>query len=272
MNILITGGTGSFGQAFVKFLLKERLSERICIYSRDEYKQSLMRKDFNDERLRFFIGDVRDRDRLKRAFNGIDLVIHAAALKRIEVGFYDPIEMVRTNVDGSVNVIEASQDAFVKKVVYLSTDKAFEPVSPYGASKALSESLFLSANNITNKTRFSVTRYGNVAGSKGSVIPVWKESKGKVKITDPECTRFYMTMKEAVDLVWKTSLEMPKQIVIPELPAYRLGDLAEALGVETEVVGLPEWEKRHESMRKGLCSKDARRMSVEELRKAVTEL
>lgn len=284
-TVLITGGTGSFGQAFTKRLIEYKGLQKICIYSRDEYKQSLMRKSLNDDRLRYFIGDVRDRDRLKRAMQGIDLVVHAAALKRIEVGHYDPIEMVKTNVNGSINVIEAAQDANVPRVVYLSTDKAYQPISAYGASKCLSESLFLAANNITGgKTRFAVTRYGNVAGSTGSVIPVWRSlldtprvlhydvAVRQVPVTDPDCTRFYMTMRQATDLVWDTAQTMPNTVAIPDLPAYRLGDLADAMGADMLVTGLPAWEKKHESMGPGQSSEHARRMTVDELREAIAEL
>ena len=233
--------------------------------------------------MRYFIGDVRDRDRLKRAMQGIDLVVHAAALKRIEVGHYDPIEMVKTNVYGSINVIEAAQDANVPRVVYLSTDKAYQPISAYGASKCLSESLFLAANNITGQhgTRFAVTRYGNVAGSTGSVIPVWRgicEESVRlsrsfiVPVTDPGCTRFYMTMDQAIDLVLQTAQAMPDHVAIPELPAYRLGDLADAMGAQIRITGLPAWEKKHESMGPGQSSEHARRMTVEELRQAIHDL
>ena len=269
--MLITGGTGSFGQAFVKRLLKDGY-ERICIYSRDEYKQFLMKEEFNDDRLRFFIGDVRDRDRLRRAMEGVSTVVHAAALKRIETGFYNPGEMVKTNVFGAMNVIEAAQDAKVKKVVALSSDKAYQPISAYGQSKALSESLFLSANE-GGYTRFSVTRYGNIAGSKGSVIPKWRElinQHASITITDPNCTRFWMTMDEAIDLVLDTIRGKGGQLNIPILPAYRLGDLAEAMcpdGIIT--TSLPDHEKLHEGMEDGNTSDKARRMTVSELKIAL---
>lgn len=264
--MLITGGSGSFGQAFVKRLLKDGKHERICIYSRDEYKQSIMREQFRDGRLRFFIGDVRDKDRLRRAMEGVKTVVHAAALKRIETGFYNPGEMVKTNIIGSMNVIEAAHDAKVDRVVFLSTDKAYQPISAYGQSKALAESLFSAANNAGGEhgPKFLVTRYGNVAGSKGSVIPKWRESN-KGYITDPECTRFWMTMDEAIDLVLDT-IKTGKELNIPILPAYRLGDLAEAMGVSAYTTGLGEYEKLHEGMADGNTSDKARRMSVNELR------
>ena len=274
MSILITGGTGSFGRAFVKQALKGD-SERICVYSRGEHAQAQMRAEYgNNKRLRWLIGDVRDRDRLKRAFEGVDTVIHAAALKRIEVGQYNPLEMVKTNINGSANVIEAAIDAKVQKVVALSSDKAYQPISPYGQSKALAESLFLAANNTVRKggTRFSVTRYGNVAGSAGSVIPKWREilkTSDTVDVTDPDCTRFWMTMDEAVKLVLDTAEIMPTLIAIPELPAFRLGDLAEAMGAKMNITGLPGWEKMHESMDDNKSSDKVRRMGVEELREAL---
>ena len=275
--MLITGGTGSFGQAMVKRLLKQsNYGQRICIYSRDELKQAKMREEFNDDpRLRFFIGDVRDQERLRRAMEDVEVVIHAAALKRIETCFYNPGEMVKTNVVGSMNVIEAAHDAGVKKVVALSTDKAFQPVSAYGQSKALAESLFLAANYSRGKCgpMFAVTRYGNVSGSNGSVIPKWWDlidgGATSVPVTDPDCTRFHMTLNESVDLVLNTINTMKGgELNIPTLPAYRLADLAEAMSMDMDVIGLPEFEKKHECMGQGNCSDLARRMSVEEIRKA----
>ena len=265
MSILITGGTGSFGNACVQKLL-DRGHTRICIYSRGEHAQAEMRERFgDDQRLRWFIGDVRDRDRLRWAMMGVDNVIHAAALKRIEVGKYNPIEMVKTNVHGAINIIEAATDAKVKSVVGLSSDKAYQPISAYGQTKALSESLFLVAND-THWPRFAVTRYGNVAGSRGSVIPLWRRTENP-RITDPECTRFWMTMDEAVNLVLGAA--GTDELVIPKLPAFRLGDLAEAMNLTPEVVGLGDHEKKHEGMEDGNTSDTARRMSVDELREAL---
>lgn len=279
LSYLVTGGSGFFGKAFTKRLLDTNASERICILSRSEHAQADMRREFGaDRRLRFFIGDVRDQARLKRAMNGIDIVVHAAALKRIEVGAQNPIEMVRTNVDGAVNVIEASQDAGVKKVVALSTDKAHEPISPYGASKALAEALFLAANNTVGRDgpKYSVCRYGNVWASAGSIVPTWRKmieaGAETVPTTDPDCTRFFMWIDEAVDLVLETIETMPREIVIPNLPAYRVGDLAKAMGVRMDVKGLPIWEKAHESMDFGNSSDRAPRMSVSDLRKALAEI
>lgn len=256
-------------------------AERVCVFSRGEHRQAEMRAALGpDDRLRFFIGDVRDRDRLTRAMQGVDCVVHAAALKRIEVCEYDPIEVVKTNVGGAANVIAAATDAGVKKVVALSTDKACDPVNAYGASKLLAEKMFLAANNArgADGPLFAVTRYGNIAGSNGSVIPRWRAMLAAgatiVPVTDPSATRFWMTIQEAVALVADTIERMRGgEMVIPEsLPAYRLGDLAEAMGADMEVIGLPAFEKRHEAMRAGLTSDAAPRLSVDELRRKVAEL
>ncbi len=272
-SILITGGSGSFGTAFTKRLLEDNLAERICIFSRGEHHQAEMAKEFNNnDRLRFFIGDVRDRWRLCRAMEQCDVVVHAAALKRIEVGHYNPIEMVKTNVHGAINVIEAAKDAKVSKVVALSTDKAFQPISPYGQSKAIAESLFRAANGI--KPKFAVVRYGNVWKSAGSVVPKWQSDIARgaesVLVTDLACTRFYMLMREAVEVVLRTVDVMKGgDLVIPDLPAYQLGDLVQAMGVRAEVCGLPKWEKLHESMDEDRSSDNARRLTIEELRAAL---
>lgn len=276
MNILITGGTGAFGKAFIKRLLGDDTYHRICVYSRDEAKQASMRITLGDnERIRWFIGDIRDKDRLFQALRGVDVVIHAAALKRIEVGAYNPEEMIKTNIYGAMNLVQTANAAGVKKVVALSTDKAWNPISPYGHSKALAESLFLSSNDTYGLygTKFAVTRYGNVAGSTGSVIPVWRRilrDTDTVPITDPECTRFWMFMHEAVDLVLNTIQGMPSIPVTPRLPAFRLGDLAEAMGAKKFTVkGLGYYEKLHEGMIDGNTSDKARRMSVDEIREAL---
>jgi len=282
-SILVTGGSGAFGTAFARYLLSlPKPPKRLVIYSRGEYRQYLTHQELvpldKTNCLRMMIGDVRDGPRLKRAFNGIEIVVHAAALKRIEVGNYNPIEMKKTNVDGAVNVIEAAQDAGVKKVVFLSSDKAFEAVSPYGLSKAMAESLFLEANNITGWSgpRFAVCRYGNVWGSTGSVVPIWKASivNGQpIEVRDPDATRFFMRMSEAVELVVDT-LETMKggEINVPTLPAYRLGDLAEAMGAEkVKLTTLPPWEKQHESMARGNSSDLARRMTIAELERELRD-
>ena len=277
-SVLITGGTGYFAKAFVRFLLDETDVNRICVYSRGEAKQAQMRVDFNDDdRLRWFVGDVRDRRRLARAMRGCDSVVHSAALKRIEVGAYAPEEMVATNVRGSMNVIDAAYDSGVERVIGLSTDKAWNPISPYGQTKALMESLFRAANDTHHGPKYSCVRYGNVWAATGSVLPTWQRmiaaGARKVPVTNPECTRFFMLSSEAVDLVWGTFQTMPEEIVIPDwLPAYRLGDLAEALGFEMDVKGLPPWEKLHEGMRDNLTSNKARRMTVQELRDAIERL
>lgn len=283
-SVLITGGSGAFGTAFCRHLLKTSavIPARIVVYSRSEHRQADMRREMEaldpsaKQRMRYFIGDVRDVGRLWRAMDGIEVVIHAAALKRIEVGAYNPLEVKKTNIDGAANVIEAATDAGVKHVVALSTDKAFEPISPYGTSKAFAESLFLAANNTRgwNGPRFSVVRYGNVWNSTGSVVPTWRkmlETSDTVPVTDPECTRFFMTMDEAVQLVWETAVHMPdsSDIIIPRLPAYRLGDLADAMGARMDVRGLPPYEKLHESMGPGNSSDRTRRMTIKELQEAL---
>jgi UDP-N-acetylglucosamine 4,6-dehydratase len=245
------------------------LGHTVCVYSRDEVKQFRMPKN---DYTRFFIGDVRDYSRLSRSMIGCNVVIHAAALKRIEVGQFNPDEMIKTNVLGSMNVIEAAAERGVGIVVGLSSDKAWQPVSPYGQTKALMESLFLSARNIYGMSgpNFLVTRYGNVSGSTGSVIPIWREQikngAKKVTVTDPGCTRFWMTKDQACDLVWQAVLKPTATgPIIPELPGFALGDLAEAMGVGMNIKGLPAWEKMHEGMCEGNTSDKTRRMSVSEL-------
>ena len=277
-SVLITGGSGYLGRALARRLLETDASHRICIFSRGEHAQASMREEFGDDsRLRWFIGDVRERSRLVRAFDSVSLVIHAAALKRIEVGAYNPLEMVRTNVDGTVNVIEAAQDAGVGKVLFVSSDKAYQPVSAYGQSKALAEALVLAVQHTVRECgpKFGAVRYGNVWCSTGSVVPKWREiaaNGGRLAITNPDCTRFFMRASEAVDLVLDTAANMRGgELAISDLPAYRLGDLAEAMGLDGEITGLPKWEKLHEKMGPGHSSELARRMSVEELRAALAE-
>lgn len=274
MRILVTGGTGYFGRGFVKHLLDS--AERICIYSRGEYAQHQMREALgNNPKLRWFIGDVRDRDRLQRAMHSCDVVVHAAALKRIEVVEYNVLEAVATNVLGTENVVKAAIDAGVKKAVLLSTDKACDPCNAYGMSKALAERIFLSAKHYagTDGPIFAVTRYGNVAGSTGSVIPMWRDHLTRhswVPVTDPDMTRFWMTKQEAVDLVFNTIQSMKGgELAIPELPAYRVGDLASAMDAEMRITGTRGGEKWHEAMEPGKTSDLARRMSVEEIREAL---
>lgn len=261
-SLLITGGTGTVGRALVQRAISHY---RVTVYSRDEHKQAEMKREFQ---VRYIVGDVRDRDRLRRALEGVDNVIHAAAMKRVELES-DAVEMVKTNVLGALSLIEASQDAGVKKVIALSTDKACQPVSAYGASKLLMEKLILAANG---RVKFSVTRFGNFAGSRGSVIPLWKEG-GRVPITDPRCTRFWMTSKEAVDLIFYTLRSMNGgELVAPTLPAFRLSDLAEAMGVETYQIGLRPGERLHEFMNEGDSSEFAPRLTVKQLRERLSEL
>ncbi len=273
-SILITGGTGFLGRALVRRLLRDNLSSRVCIYSRGEHAQANMRAEVDDDpRCRWFIGDVRDARRLRRAMNDNEVVVHAAALKRIEVAAYNPTEVARTNVDGAYNVIEAAQDAGVRKAVFISTDKAWRPINAYGASKLLAESMFIASNRTGGPrgTRFSVCRYGNIFGSNGSIVPKWRAiiaaGEKKVPVTDPDATRFFMKIEEAVELVLDTIATMQGgEVSIPRLPAYRVGDLAEALDVDMDIIGLPDFEKLHEGMADGLISDIARRMSVEELK------
>lgn len=274
-GVLITGGTGFLGRAIAKALLAdETATGRVCIYSRGEHAQAAMYEELGRHpRLRMFIGDVRDQERLCWAMRSVETVIHAAALKRIEVGDYCPEEMIKTNVIGAMNMVEAARLAGVSKVLLVSTDKAVEPISPYGQSKALAESLFLRANDPQQGPRFAVARYGNVWGSTGSVVPTWREiiKKGRpVPVTDPAATRFFMTINGAVSLVLGTAGKMTGgEIAIPTLPAYSVGDLAAAMGAEMDIRGLPAYEKMHESMVSGSNSADARRMSQEELREAL---
>jgi UDP-N-acetylglucosamine 4,6-dehydratase len=254
-SILITGGTGSFGHCCVSRLLRDPNIQRVVVYSRDELKQYEMAQKFSDKRLRFFIGDVRDRDRLAHALNGVDTVIHAAALKQVPTAEYNPFECIKTNVIGAENVVQACMDMKVRRVVALSTDKAAAPINLYGASKLCSDKLFVAANNIrgSQDIRFSVVRYGNVMGSRGSVIPFFLERRktGVLPITDPEMTRFNITLEEGVNLVCHAlSSALGGEIFVPKIPSYRITDLAEAIGpgCEHPVVGIRPGEKIHEEM------------------------
>lgn len=271
-SILITGGSGFLGHALVSHLLAFSDYSRVCVYSRGEHRQAEMREAFGDDaRLRWFIGDVRDRGRLVRALDGVDDVIHAAALKRIEVGAYNPDEMVKTNVLGANNVLEAARRVGVKRCLLISSDKAFEPVSPYGQTKALAEALFHAANGYGGMMT-AACRYGNVAGSTGSVIPIWRRLGDAAVMTDPDATRFWMTKFQAVEFVMDTLKNMRGgELAIPSLPAFRLGDLAGAMEISPRIVGLRAFEKRHEGMGPGNTSDVARRMSVDELRCALAE-
>lgn len=258
-TILITGGTGSFGHHFVDYALKKYKPKKIIIYSRDEYKQFVMDNNYKEHRevLRFFIGDVRDESRLKMAMKDVDYVIHAAALKQVPACEYNPIEAIKTNVNGATNVINAALEANVKKVVALSTDKAVNPVNLYGGTKLVSDKLFTAANAYSgeNGTRFSVVRYGNVAGSRGSVIPFFKKiiSNGgnELPITDYRMTRFWISLEEGVKLVIK-ALEEAKggETFISKIPSFRITDLAQAMlpGCKMPEIGIREGEKLHEIM------------------------
>jgi UDP-N-acetylglucosamine 4,6-dehydratase (inverting) len=258
-SILVTGGTGSFGQAFTRSVLARYPDvERLVIYSRDELKQFEMAQKLSPdehESLRYFIGDIRDENRLRRALEGVDVVVHAAALKQVPAAEYNPFECIKTNVLGAQNLIEACLDSGVKSVVALSTDKAAAPINLYGATKLCSDKLFTAANNIrgSRDLRFSVVRYGNVMGSRGSVIPFFlgRRSTGVFPITDPDMTRFNITLQEGVDMVlWAIEHALGGEIFVPKIPSYRILDLAEAIGPEcdTPVIGIRPGEKIHEEM------------------------
>ena len=258
-SILITGGTGSFGKAFVRAVLDHCPKvKRLVVFSRDELKQFEMQQEFPADQypaLRFFIGDVRDERRLRRALEGIDTVVHAAALKQVPAAEYNPFEFIKTNIMGAQNLIEACMDMGVKRVVALSTDKAAAPINLYGATKLCSDKLFVAANNFRGERdlRFSVVRYGNVMGSRGSVIPFFMEKAktGILPITDPNMTRFNISLEDGVEMVlWALEKAMGGEIFIPKIPSYRITDVAEAIAphCEKQVVGLRPGEKIHEEM------------------------
>ena len=258
-SILITGGTGSFGQAFIRSVLARYPDvERLVIYSRDELKQFEMAQKLSPDEhpaLRYFIGDIRDETRLRRALEGVDVVVHAAALKQVPAAEYNPFECIKTNVLGAQNLIEACLDSKVSNVVALSTDKAAAPINLYGATKLCSDKLFTAANNIrgSRDLRFSVVRYGNVMGSRGSVIPFFlgRRASGVFPITDTEMTRFNITLQEGVDMVlWTIENSLGGEIFVPKIPSYRILDLAQAIGpeCETPVIGIRPGEKIHEEM------------------------
>ena len=258
-SILITGGTGSFGKEFTKTILTRWPKvKRLIIYSRDEQKQYIMAQEFPDTKyaaIRYFIGDVRDYDRLKRAFNGVDYVIHAAAMKHVHIAEYNPDECVKTNVGGAENVIRAALATNVEKVVALSTDKACAPVNLYGATKLTSDKLFIAANNIRGdkKLKFSVVRYGNVMGSNGSVIPFFlnKKKEGVLPITDANMTRFNISLADGVQMVMNAlDIAWGGELFVPKIPSYRITDIAEAIGPDCihQVIGIRPGEKVHEEM------------------------
>jgi len=258
-RVLLTGGTGSFGKAFIAEALR-RFPDlaRLVVYSRDELKQWELRQQFPESQfpqLRFFLGDVRDQERLRRALEQVDTVVHAAALKQVPAAEYNPMEFVKTNVLGAENVIQASLDTDVRRVVALSTDKAAAPINLYGATKLCSDKLFIAANNIKGgrDLRFSVVRYGNVMGSRGSVIPFFlsRASRGELPITDPAMTRFNISLNEGVDMVlWSLENAFGSELLVPKIPSYRIVDVAEAIGPSCEkpVVGIRPGEKIHEEM------------------------
>jgi UDP-N-acetylglucosamine 4,6-dehydratase/5-epimerase len=264
-SVLVTGATGSFGKAFIRYALDNLELARLVIFSRDEYKQYEVRSLFcDDKRLRWFIGDVRDRDRLTRAMYHVDYVVHAAALKQVDTAEYNPFEYVRTNIIGSQHVVEAAIDAGVSKVVALSTDKASSPINLYGATKLAADKLFISANHYAagHTSRFAVVRYGNVMGSRGSVIPFFKQlaADGKpLPITDLKMTRFWITLPQAVAFVVKSfDLMVGGELYVPRIPSIKIVDLAESVapGAELYEIGIRPGEKLHEEM---IAPDDARR-------------
>jgi UDP-N-acetylglucosamine 4,6-dehydratase len=277
MNLLITGGTGTIGRALAASALR-RGFDRICILSRDEFKQAQMAAELADSRMRYFLGDIRERDRLRRALEGVDFVIHAAALKRVEAGEYNPGEFAKTNVMGALNLIEAAHDAGVKRVVGISTDKALNPTNAYGASKLMMERILLAANNTRglNGPYFSVTRFGNVAGSRGSVIQTWRDliSAGvkSLPVTDRRCTRYWLSQADAVSIVWAALEIMPVEPLVPTLPAFLVSDLAEALQMPWNETGLRAGESLHEQMSQNDSSETARRMTITELGEALVSV
>ncbi len=267
-SVMITGGTGSFGKQYVKTLLARYKPRKIIVFSRDELKQFEMEQDYHQACMRYFIGDVRDRDRLVQAMNGVDFVIHAAALKQVPAAEYNPMECIKTNIHGAENVIHAALANNVKKVIALSTDKAANPINLYGATKLASDKLFVAANNIAggHTTRFSVVRYGNVFGSRGSVIPFFKkriaEGCDRLPITDIRMTRFWITLQQGVDFVLKNFARMQGgEIFVPKIPSIRVVDLAKALAPELahDIVGIRPGEKLHETM----CPADDSHLTLE---------
>lgn len=262
-TVLVTGGTGSFGESFVRMLLKKHRVKKVIVFSRDELKQHHLERALRDERLRFFLGDVRDVGRLRRAFSGVDVVVHAAALKQVPALEYNPFEAIQTNIVGTQHIIEAALDQKVKKVLLISTDKAAYPGNLYGATKLCAERLFVAANSYSGgQTSFSVVRYGNVIGSRGSFVEALlrnKKTGEKVTITDPEMTRFWLSLEQAHELVQFALLHMEGgEIFIPKIPSMKIGDLVDALipGARKEIVGLRPGEKLHEVL---LTDQESRR-------------
>jgi len=266
--ILITGGTGSFGKKYVQILLKKYNPKKIIIFSRDELKQFDMQQEFNADCMRYFIGDVRDSERVNQAMSGVDYVIHAAAIKQVPASEYNPTECIKTNINGAVNVINAAISNGVKKVIALSTDKAGNPINLYGATKLASDKLFVAANNMTGNevTRFSVVRYGNVVGSRGSVVPYFhkliSEGCNHIPVTHEEMTRFWITLNEGVEFVLKNFERMSGgEIYVPKIPSVRIIDLAKAMApnLPIKIIGIRPGEKIHEIM----CPADDSHLTVE---------
>lgn len=267
-NILITGGTGSFGKKYTATLLEHFKPKRVVIFSRDELKQFEMAQKFDSPVMRYFIGDVRDGVRLTQAMQGIDIVIHAAALKQVPAAEYNPMECIKTNIHGAENVISAALDNEVDKVIALSTDKAANPINLYGATKLASDKLFVAANNVAGgrRTRFAVVRYGNVVGSRGSVVPFFQklisEGAQELPITDERMTRFWITLQDGVDFVLRNFERMwGGEIFVPKIPSMRIMDLAEAMapGMKTNIIGIRPGEKLHEIM----CPRDDSHLTLE---------
>jgi len=267
-NILITGGTGSFGKKYTKILLERYKPNKIIIYSRDELKQYEMAQEYTDTCMRYFIGDVRDADRLKKAMKNVNFVIHTAALKHVPIAEYNPMECIKTNINGAQNVIDAALENHVEKVIALSTDKAANPVNLYGATKLASDKLFAAANNLTGgqETQFSVVRYGNVVGSRGSVIPYFqkliKNGSKKIPITDIKMTRFFITLEDGVNFVLKDFKRMQGgEIFIPKIPSMKIVDMAHAIAPDLphDIIGIRAGEKLHEIM----CPSDDSHLTLE---------
>jgi UDP-N-acetylglucosamine 4,6-dehydratase len=267
-SILITGGTGSFGKQYIRTILENYSPKRLIVYSRDELKQFEMQQEFDQSCMRYFLGDVRDQDRMITAMVGVDYVIHAAALKQVPAAEYNPMECIKTNIHGAENVIRAAIENDVEKVIALSTDKAANPINLYGATKLASDKLFVAANNMAggHPTKFSVVRYGNVVGSRGSVVPFFRklieDGTDSLPVTHEQMTRFWITLQEGVDFVLKNFERMQGgEIFIPKIPSMRVVDLAEAMapGMNTRIIGIRPGEKLHEIM----CPKDDSHLTVE---------
>ena len=267
-SILITGGTGSFGRQYVRTILERYQPRKLIVYSRDELKQFEMEQDFPQDCMRFFLGDVRDRDRLVQAMNGVDYVIHAAALKQVPAAEYNPMECIKTNIHGAENVIHAALATEVEKVIALSTDKAANPINLYGATKLVSDKLFVAANNVAggHRTRFSVVRYGNVVGSRGSVVPLFRKhiqaGSDHLPITDKAMTRFWISLRRGVDFVLQNFARMHGgEIFVPKIPSVRVIDLATAMAphLPHKIIGIRPGEKLHEIM----CPADDSHLTLE---------